>query len=142
MAETESRLPVVGGRSLALRGGVAVVLSVAANAGLVVASNAAGIAPGFRAIAIPPVAFLSAAGAAGAFVVYALLERYVTDPRRTFLRVAAAVLVLSFLPDLALLSVDPAATVAGVAVLVVMHCVVAGVSVGLVLAGESGGEPA
>ena len=70
-------------------------------------------------------------GVVGATLVYALLLRRSRAPRRTFVRVAAAVLVLSFLPDLALLALDPAATVGGVVVLMLMHVVVAAASVGV-----------
>lgn len=116
--------------SIAVRGGVAIVLAVLANVVLLLGVNALEIAPEFRALRVPPVAFLSAVGAAGAAVVYWVLSRYVTDVDRTFVRVAAVVLVLSFVPDLALLAVDPAATPLAVVVLMAMHVVVAAASVG------------
>jgi hypothetical protein len=130
MAETSSSLEPTRGPSLPIRGVVAVVASVLVNAVIVVAVGAAGIAPGFQPLTIPPVAFLSAVGAVGAAGVDWLLRRRVTDPDRTFTRVAAAVLLLSFLPDVGLLFADPAATVAGVVVLMLMHVVVAAASVG------------
>ena len=113
-----------------MRGGLAAVLAVLANAVLVVGVGALDLAPEFRALTLPPVAFLSALGAGGATVVYWLLGRYVKEVDRTFLRIAGAVLVLSFVPDIALLAIDPAATVLGVVVLILMHVIVAGVSVG------------
>jgi hypothetical protein len=116
--------------SVPVRGGLAVVLAVLANAVLVVGVGALDLAPEFRALTLPPVAFLSALGAGGATVVYWLLGRYVKEVDRTFLRIAGAVLVLSFVPDVALLAIDPAATVLGVVVLILMHVIVAGVSVG------------
>jgi hypothetical protein len=106
------------------------VLAVLANAALVVGVGALDVAPEFRALTLPPVVFLSALGAVGATVVYGLLGRDVANRDRTFLRVAGAVLVLSFVPDVALLVVDPAATVLAVVVLVLMHVVVAVASVG------------
>lgn len=115
--------------SLPVRSGIAVVLSVLANVVLVLGVDALGIAPGFGALTIPPVAFLSALGAGGAAIVYWLLRRYVSNPERTFVRVAAGVLLLSFVPDVALLAIDPAATPLAVAVLMAMHVVVAAVSV-------------
>jgi hypothetical protein len=118
-----------GGRSLPVRGGLAVVLAVLANAALVVAIGSLELAPGFRALTLPPVVFLSALGAGGAAVVYGALRRYVSDPDRTFLRVAGVVLGLSFVPDIALLAGDPTATVVAVALLMIMHVVVAGASV-------------
>lgn len=119
--------------SLPVRGGLAVVGAVLANVVLVLGANALGVAPEFRALTIPPVAFLSALGATGATVVYRLGHRYASDPDRTFVRVAAVVLVLSFVPDVALLATDPAATPLGVVVLMAMHVVVAAVSAGLLV---------
>jgi hypothetical protein len=48
-------------------------------------------------------------------------------------RIAAGVLLLSLIPDVGLLAVDPAATPLAVVVLMVMHVVVAAVSVGLLV---------
>jgi hypothetical protein len=118
-----------GAPSVPVRGGLAVVLAVLANVVLVLGVDALGISPAFRALTISPVAFLSALGAGGATVVYWLLGRYVSDADRTFVRVAAGVLLLSFVPDVALLAIDPAATPLAVVVLMVMHVVVAAVSV-------------
>lgn len=120
-------------RSLPVRGALAVVLAVLANAVLVLAVDAIALAPDFRALTLPPVAFLSALGAAGATGVYALLGRYVADRDRTFVRVAVAALLISFVPDLALLWQDPAATVPAVVVLMLMHVVVAAVAVGVLV---------
>lgn len=116
--------------SVPIRAGVAIVLSVLVNAILVVVAGTLGVAPGFRPLSVPPVVFLSAVGAVGAVVVYALLQRYVDRADHYFVRVAAVVLVLSFLPDVGLLFGDPAATVPGVVVLMLMHVVVAAASVG------------
>jgi len=130
MSDLSSTFGTNRGPSLPVRGGVAVALSVLVNAAFVVAVDAVGIAPEFQALAIPPVAFLSAIGAVGAVATYWVLNERVADADRTFTRIAAAVLVLSFLPDVALLFVDPAATVAGVVVLMLMHVVVAAAAVG------------
>ncbi len=116
-------------KSVLVRGSVAVVLSVLVNAVLVVGLDTLDIAPGFDALTLPPVTFLSAVGAVGATVVYWALSRYVTDVDRVFVRVAGVVLVLSFIPDIALLELDPAATVPGVVALMVMHLTVAVASV-------------
>lgn len=117
-------------RSIPIRGGFAVVVSVLANVVLVVGVDAFGVAPGFRALTIPPVAFLSAVGAGGATGTYWLLRRSVRDADRTFVRIAGAVLLFSFVPDIALLVFDPAATPLAVGILLLMHIVVAAVSVG------------
>ncbi|MDZ5812564.1 DUF6069 family protein [Halorubrum sp. AD140] len=124
--------------SVPVRGGLAVVLAVLANVGLVLGVDALGIAPEFQALTIPPVAFLSALGAGGATVVYWLLGRYVNDADRTFVRVAAGVLLLSFVPDVALLAIDPAATPLAVVVLMAMHVVVAVVSVWVLVSWRTG----
>ena len=89
--------------------------------------------PVLRALTIPPVAFLSALGAGGATVVYWLLGRFGSGVDPTFVRVAAGALLLSFVPDVALLALDPAATPLAVVVLMAMHVVVAAVSVGLLV---------
>jgi hypothetical protein len=118
-----------GSPSLPVRGVIAVVLAVLANVVLVLGADALDVAPAFRALTIPPVAFLSALGAGGATVVYWLLGRFVSDVDRTFVRVAAAALLLSFVPDVALLAIDPTATPLAVVVLMAMHVIVAAVSV-------------
>lgn len=120
-------------RTLAVRGAAALVVGVAVNVALVYAAGALGVAPGFRALAVPPVAFLSAVGAVAATATYWLLQRRGANADRLFVRVAAVVLVLSFLPDVGLLVADDAATVAGVLLLMVMHVVVAATSVGLLV---------
>jgi len=60
------------------------------------------------------------------------------DADRPFVRVAAAVLVLSFIPDIALLAVDPTATPLAVVVLMAMHAAVAAASVGLLVYWRTG----
>lgn len=119
--------------SIPVRGGLAVVVAVLANVVLLRGVDALAIAPGFQALTIPPVAILSTLGAGAATVVYWLLDRYGSDPDRTFVRVAAGVLLISFIPDIALLRFDPDATPSAVVVLMVMHVVVAAVSVGLLV---------
>jgi low temperature requirement protein LtrA len=113
-------------KTVALRGIVAALVGAAVNAGLVALATAAGIAPGFQALTYPPVVFLSVVGALGAAVAYLVIQRRASgDPDRAFTRIAAIVLVLSFVPDIGLLFGDDAATVAGVVLLMVMHVVVA-----------------
>jgi hypothetical protein len=126
---TVSESEPLGTGPLVRRGALAAVLASVTNAVLVLAATAVGVAPGFRPLAIPPVLLLTVLGVAGATAVYWLLCRRASNPDRTFVRVAAVVLVLSFLPDIGLLSADPAATVAGVVVLMAMHVVAAAASV-------------
>ncbi|MDZ5811304.1 DUF6069 family protein [Halorubrum sp. AD140] len=116
--------------SLTVRGALAVALAVLANVALVFVAEALAVAPDFRALTVPPVAFLSAVGAGGATVVYWLFGRFFGDAERVFVRVAAGVLLVSFVPDLALLAVDPTATPLAVVLLMAMHVVVAAAAVG------------
>jgi len=125
---TDTRTP-----SVPVRGGLAIVLAVLVNVVIVLGVDVINIASGFRALTIPPVAFLSAVGAEGAAVVYWLADRYVTDADRTYVRIAAVVLLLSFVPDMVLLATDPAATPIVAVVLMTTHVIVAAVSVGLLI---------
>lgn len=127
----------VGWRSrFGYRVGVALALSVLVNVVLVGLATVAGVAPGFRPISVPPVAVLSAAGVLGAAGTNLVLDRVSEDPDRPFRLVAVAVLVLSFVPDVLLLSADPAATVPGVVVLMIMHVVVAAACLSLLSDGR------
>jgi hypothetical protein len=119
--------------SVLVRGGLAIGLVTLVNAALVVGASSLGVAPDFRPLTVPPVAFLSALGAAGATAVYWLVDRYAADADRTFVRIAVGALLLSFVPDAALLVSDPAATPLAVAVLAAMHVVVAAASVWLLV---------
>lgn len=118
--------------SVWVRGAVAAGSAVAVNVALVLLAGLTDLAPGFRALTVPPVAFLSAVGAIGAVGAYLLIRRRSGHPARTFRRVAIGVLLLSFLPNLVLLVVDEAATALGVALLVVMHVTVAAICIGLI----------
>ena len=133
MVTSESGSADESSRSIPIRGALAVVLGGIVNVLLVIGAGALEVAPGFQPLSIPSVALFSTLGAIGATVVYWLLRRYALTPDRTFVRVAAVVLVLSFVPDFALLRSDPAATVPGVVLLMVMHVVVAAASVGLLV---------
>lgn len=113
------------------RVGGALTLSVLLNVALVGVATAAGVAPGFQPLTVPPVALFSALGVVGAAGAYLVLDRFGDDPRRSFRLVAVGVLLLSFVPDVFLLSVDPAATVPGVVILMGTHVVVAAVCVAL-----------
>ena len=57
-----------------------------------------------------------------AAVVYAVVRRFARDPAKVYLRLSVAALVLSWIPDVALLVIhDPGATVPAVGSLMVMH---------------------
>ena len=126
---SERETEPLGTGSLVRRGALAAVVASVANAALVLVVTSVGVAPGFRPLAVPPVVLFTVLGVVGATAVYWLVRRRAANPDRTFVRVASVVLVLSFLPDVGLLSADPAATVPGVVVLMAMHVVAAAVSV-------------
>ncbi|WP_042665849.1 DUF6069 family protein [Haloferax sp. ATB1] len=111
------------------RGAATAAVATVANALLLTLVLETGLVEPFAPLSYPPVVFLSATGAVAATLVYGLLAGRVADADRTFFRVAVAVLVASFAPDLGLLYVDPGATVPGVLVLMLMHVVVAAVCV-------------
>jgi low temperature requirement protein LtrA len=73
-------------------------------------------------------------GGDGATLVCLLLQRRSPTPTRTFVRVAALVLVGSFLPDLGLLLWEPAVTVR-VVVLVNVHVLAAVIALGILTRG-------
>ena len=112
-------------QTLAVRGGLAVVVSLLVNLAILAAVLSSGIVEPFDALSVPPVALLTVLGAIGATIVYGAITRRSDAPDRTFIIVAAAVLVLSFAPDLALLEYDADATVPAVIVLMIMHVAVA-----------------
>jgi uncharacterized protein DUF6069 len=72
------------------------------------------------------VAPYTAGGVILAGVVFALVQRFVRNADRVYVRLAIVALVLSWIPDVALLFInEPGATVPGVASLMVMHAVAA-----------------
>lgn len=112
-------------RTLAVRGAVAMVATATANYLLLLVVLQSGVVDPFGALRPPPVVALSVLGALAATTVYGAITRAVTDPDWLFARVAAVALLLSFLPDLAVLRWDPTATLGAVFVLMGMHVVAA-----------------
>ena len=139
--ESTSESDPVDVLDLVTRGAVALVLSVVGTVVVLEAVLAGDLVEPFDATAVPPVVLLTTLGVVGATVVYGVLTRRSSTPDRTFARLAAVVLVLSFVPDLALLELDPEATVSGVVLLVVLHVVVAAVCV-MVLTDDYSPRPA
>lgn len=75
---------------------------------------------------------LTAFGVLGAIIVFALLARFARRPILMFKRIAAVVLVLSFVPTVWLLVASmPGATAVSVGVLMLMHLVAWAISVGM-----------
>lgn len=117
--------------TIATRGLVVTGFSVIANAVvLVVAGDLLDVAPGFDPISWTPVVLLTVLGAIAATAVYGAITRLSANHDQLFTRLAAVVLVLSFVPDVLLLQFDPAATIPGVLVLMIMHVTVAAIAVG------------
>ena len=80
------------------------------------------------------VAPYTAGGLVLAAVVYAVLRRFVRHAPRAYIRLAIVALVLSWIPDVALLFInEPGASVPAVASLMVMHAVAAAVVVTLLV---------
>ena len=76
---------------------------------------------------VPP---YTAGGVILAGIAYALVRRFFRDAARVYIRLAIVALVLSWIPDVALLVInEPGATVPAVASLMVMHAVAAAIVV-------------
>jgi hypothetical protein len=121
----ETKGVAVETKELAKRGGIAAVLSVVANLVVLQAVLVPELVQGFEPLNVGPVAIFSVLGAVGATVAYGVVDRLSETPDRTFVVVAAVVLLVSFVPDVLMLQADPAATAPAVAVLMFMHVVVA-----------------
>jgi hypothetical protein len=132
------------GGSLARSGVVAGVLSAVVNAAVFAVAVAAGIFPSLTfqpdagaQMSVEPVVLVSVVGVLAAVGVFALLRRAVAKPVPVFLRIAAVVLLLSFVAPFAI----PGTAVAQAIVLNVQHVVVAAAAVWAVL-GSGSGRPA
>ncbi|MDX1745528.1 MAG: DUF6069 family protein [Halobacteriales archaeon] len=133
MTETAVRQPP---RSAQLRwaGPLAIGIGVAVNGALFLIAEAFGVFPADvvdpgsgRPFALTTVVIATAVGAFGATVTYAVLDRLVTDADRWFRITAGVVLLASFATPFTI----PGAPPAMIGLLLVMHTVVAGVSVWL-----------
>lgn len=87
----------------------------------------------FLALTVGPTIMFTVVGVLGAVVVFAIIARVATRPIRLFRRIAGITLLVSLLPDLAMLIAPafPGTTPATVGVLMVEHIVAALISVGL-----------
>ncbi len=116
------------GWPLGIIGLVAAIASSLANLALIFLIKPMLRVPGtFAPLTTAPIIFWSFVGAFGAIGVYALIRIWSTTPNRTFVIVAVIVLVLSFIPDLAISGVTTGpfagATPAAILVLMVMHVI-------------------
>lgn len=119
------------GRELVGRGGVVLTISVLVNWLVLVAVLETAIVGNYGHLQIAPVTWWTTVGAVGSVVAYGVIDARSDTPDRTFAVVATVVLLLSFVPDLALLVHDSAATVGATGVLMVMHVTVAATSVAI-----------
>lgn len=119
--------PILSRDELAKRGGLAIGLAAVVN--LIVyylAEAALSIPPTFQPMHPARVVVLTVLGGLGAVGAYLLVQKKAEDPPRTFVNVAMAALVVSFIPDILLLVTDqPGTTIAGVVTLMTMHIVAA-----------------
>lgn len=98
-----------------------------------VATSLFDIDPAFQPLSDPrSTVSLTLIGVGGAAYVYHRVRRRGGDPRPAFLRFALLALLISFIPDIALLVSDqPGATFTSVTVLMSMHVVAALIAVGV-----------
>lgn len=87
--------------------------------------------PEFEPLNLRPVIVSTLGGVVAAGLVYALIARLAREPRRTFLVVAAAALLLSLIAPLTI--DDPNADAAAVGTLIAMHVVGAAISVPILI---------
>jgi Family of unknown function (DUF6069) len=115
---------------------IAIVLAVPLDLAIeAFARQAFAVSPDFEPFQ-GTIAPYSAGGVVLAGVVFAVLRRFVHNADRVYVRVAIVALVLSWIPDAALLVIhDPGATVPVVASLMVMHAATAAVVVTLLVRG-------
>lgn len=130
----ENRLRV--GALKALAGSIIAALAVRW-----VALSTLDISPEFPPLASPgPAIFFTTVGALGATAVFGVVRRRAERPEYVFRWIAGVVLLLTFVPDLWLLSdgaagTFPGATATAIGVLMLMHGVAATVIVGFLTAG-------
>jgi len=109
---------------------VALVIAVPVDLAIeAIARQAFAVSPQFEPFQ-GTVAPYTAGGVILAGIAYAVVHRFFRDADRVYVRLAIVALVLSWIPDVALLFInEPGATVPAVASLMVMHAVTAAVVV-------------
>jgi len=119
---------------IALATAIALVLAVPLDLAIeAFARQAFAVSPEFEPFE-GTVAPYTAGGVILAGATYAVLRRFVRDAGRAYVRVAFVALVLSWIPDVALLVIhDPGATVPAVASLMAMHAATAVICVTLLV---------
>jgi hypothetical protein len=124
-----------GWRRLVVVGAGLVLVATVANVFIAMAlRNGLGVPAAFQPLSTPAVASLTIVGMIGATLVFAWVAR-AQDPRRTFVLIVTAGLIVSWLPDLAIwaTAVFPGTTTAGIVSLMALHVVAAGFAAGILL---------
>jgi hypothetical protein len=121
---------------LVLVGAGLVLAATVANVLIAVAlRNGLGVPVAFQALSTPAVASGTIVGMIGATLVFAWVARAHANPRRNFVLIALAGLIVSWLPDLGIwaTAVFPGTTTSGILSLMSLHVVAAGIAVGILL---------
>jgi hypothetical protein len=113
---------------------IAAVIAAAADLGIQeLARRAFSVSPAFEPFNGTVVPY-TVGGVVLAAIALLVVRRLARDPRRTYLWLSIAALVLSWIPDLALLVInEPGASVPAVAALMLMHAVAAAVVLAVLL---------
>jgi predicted acyltransferase len=122
----------INARRLFMVGGGLVLLATTANVLLATALRGwLAVPSSFEPLGIPTVASFTIIGMIGAILVFAWTARTQADPGRRFTSIAAAGLVISWLPDLFIWATRafPGTSTAGVLSLITLHLVAASCAV-------------
>lgn len=109
----------------------ATALAIAVNAVVAFVALAAGVSPAFGGLTAPAYASMTIVGMVAGWIGWRLIATRSRNPRKALSIAVPAVLVLSFVPDilLATLQFMPGATPPAVLALAVMHVVVVAIAV-------------
>jgi len=120
---------------LVVGAGLALVATIANVLVAMALRNVLGVPAAFTPLSTPGVASLTIAGMIGATLLFGWVARAQPDPRRTFVLIATAGLVVSWLPDLGIwaTAVFPGTTTTGILSLMTLHVVAAGLAVATLL---------
>ena len=125
-----------GWKRLLVVGAGLVLTATLANVVIAMAlRNGLGVPTAFQPLATPGVASLTIAGMIGATLVFGWVARSQPDPRRAFVLIATAGLIVSWLPDLVIwtTAVFPGTTTRGILSLMALHVVAAVFAVGILV---------
>ncbi|OYR76733.1 hypothetical protein Z052_08110 [Halorubrum sp. C191] len=111
----------IAARTLAVRGAGTFLIGVAVNLALGWIALTGGLVASTEFFRYPPIVVWTLLGTIGAAVIYGALTRFSATPDRTFVRVAVAALVLSFVPDVGLLVAVEGVTTSEAVALMALH---------------------